>query len=448
LLAIGTVALARNYSEYGIWASLQGDTVVFLVAWYAIFFVSYILFGQRGVPNAASPTSAGALRIAVLALCACAMGGAGLLIYEFAVNRGYGFNVTAADVRIMEVRRAQTAYGSALGGLGRLLTTALPAAFAVYIVSFKRIGLGVLPVMVLALAVVIYQQVSFEGGRFSIVGLAIISCVGGLIYAARSIRERREKRKSLKILSALVPLLFSIVVFVPVYYYSGLVTQSRVYSIEAVQSTAETVFRENAAHAEEQPPTVTAENLHRFSYTNYASSFLLDTSGLSDEKDFTSRQFGQAMAWIYLTQSFNELDRVLHYPRLKHAMGAYEFSHLWQLASLLSRKDYRYDVLENLPAAGTYSTLPGNNFIDFGWYGAFAFAFVFGAMLVLTIRTCLRSDGSIIGACAPILALIAFASPVTSLIQNFWPSLAWLALLEILVILTKLLRPDRDTALA
>lgn len=116
-------------------------------------------------------------------------------------------------------------------------------------------------------------------------------------------------------------------------------------------------------------------------YYKFASGFEIDLRHLENLSRFDAGRYSSAMMWIYLTHAPNELDRI--YRNLDHSKGFYQFSQVAQILSKLTGRDFRYDLAAKLPNVGTYITLPGASYLDFGVGFGLMFAAAIGLGLGL-----------------------------------------------------------------
>jgi hypothetical protein len=170
-------------------------------------------------------------------------------------------------------------------------------------------------------------------------------------------------------------------------------------------------------------------NPFAIAYLQYASAFDIDLSSVrDDEKIGTS--YSWAMAWIYLTQGINEFDRIFRAENLKHSAGLYQFSQVAQVLSKLTGTDMRYDATKNLPNYGTYITLPGACYLDFGVGLALMFAALVGICFRAGVESMFSGANTFVAISAPILFVIVAAGSVTTLVPNFWLCIFWIALIR------------------
>lgn len=163
------------------------------------------------------------------------------------------------------------------------------------------------------------------------------------------------------------------------------------------------------------------------SYLQYADDFELDTNGMADLENFDLDRYRLAMTWIYVTQGVNEFDRVLRADDLDLAYGMYQFSQIAQILSKFAGRDLRYPLAENLPNVGTYITLPGASYVDFGLVFSMVFAGLLGFVFKLGLDAIFHRTGSAFAFAAPIIYVIVLFGPLTSLVSGFWPCFFWVA---------------------
>jgi hypothetical protein len=163
-------------------------------------------------------------------------------------------------------------------------------------------------------------------------------------------------------------------------------------------------------------------------YRGFTTSFAIDV-----DVDIIARfdgllgsaWFSLSMLWIYLTQGINELDQVLLIDHFNHAHGLYQFPHFGQIAQITAGIEWRYDLAANLPNLGTYLTMAGANYVDFGMIGMFVSALILGVSTAFCLKAFINHNRSGFALCGPVLITIAIFSPVVSLLTTLWPAFFW-----------------------
>ena len=131
------------------------------------------------------------------------------------------------------------------------------------------------------------------------------------------------------------------------------------------------------------------------------------------------------MLWMYITQGFNELNVLVLGDSLNHAYGLMQFPQIGQVLSKLFNLNLKYDVFQELPRAGTYLTLYGASYIDFGHGGALLFCGCLGWFTGKSIAGLHKGVINGLTINAPLFITIGIFSPLVSLVSNMWPALFW-----------------------
>jgi len=318
--------------------------------------------------------------------------GATLIGYEFAVIRGYGFSTPVSTIRLMEVAAAATGFeGSLISGIGRLLTPTLIVAWTLASLSWSTLHRRTLCVLFLATCLVLYQQMMFEGGRLFLASLVIIILFTRLI----ALRPQR-KTKQLIIKLTLWPILLSVVLVLFASVFTSRYDQQYILFDKA--------------------------------YEGYTSDFDLTVSDEAYNKlagSMSSMWLAVFMLWCYATQGLNELNVVLTHSSMDFAWGGVQFPQLLQGLNKLTGLNLRFSLDQNLLRSGTYCTLYGFSYIDFGYWGALMFIAAIGWMTGRSIKMldsrCLNG----LALNAPLLATLGVFAPIVSLVANLWPAFLW-----------------------
>lgn len=421
LLSLLAMFLARELALFGSWREISTSTLVFIAAWYGVFLLG--LLTPQPSPSWVRNPGVVSLNRWVFFLGVAATIGACLLTYEFAIVRGYGFSTEVSELRTLQVNAATAGFvGSWLGGLGRLLISAIVVAWVIACMQWASIRWKSLLVVGIGTIAVFAFQAKFEGGRIfstATIVAALSSCM--LCYVAQE--GLRFRAKPMLQLSA--PALLLIAMFIAVTVYNMQVFTTRADYTAGASRISESSPNISVLPTEEPPQQVTT---YAKLYSDFAAGFQLDVALPPNEK-FGPREYSAAMAWIYLTHGPNEFDRIYRIQNFHHAMGFYQFSQIAQILSKLAGEDLRYDLVANLPNVGTYITLPGASYLDFGIVFGLVFAAILGLGLRMGLSAAVLYPSAPIIACAPLIFIIVLAGPVTTIVPNFWPCFIWIGLM-------------------
>lgn len=393
-MAWSTILLIRLMPVGGSWIELDQIT------WFVVTFCVVIYFGAMflGISSGVSkigfsnPLPSNWLNRWVCRLSFLSSVGALLIIFEFAIMRGYGFSIPVAIIRQMEVDAASEGFeGSWLSGSGRMLTPALMVAWILAVLGWSVVFRRTAAILSITSAVVMYQQIMFEGGRFYLAALLVMT-----FLAKISTNQYNFKRSS-----TIGKLLPWVILFIAICSAFGYVFVDRYQ-----QSNRDFVD----------------------AYEVWAANFDLE---VNDEViwrmsgDMASTWLAVCMLWVYLTQGLNELNSLLVSSSPDLAWGAMQFPQIAQMLNKVFDLQLRYNELGNLPKVGTYITLYGASYVDFGHLGAFIFMSVVGlitggAIGQLYFR---RMNGRAVS--APILITLGIFAPIVSLVVNLWPAFCW-----------------------
>lgn len=397
LVAWAVILLLRATALGGEWRTLSAyawSTMAIWIIAYAVGFSAAIRTAAIGGFPASAPSRRWLTRWTYI-LSLAAIAGAGLIAYEFAVRRGYGFTTPVALIRATEVEGVQDGSlgGSWISGIGRLLTPALQVAWILAAIYGKRQRRHAWGALLLATATVLWEQIMFEGGRFFLAGLVAAAMV------ARSMRPRepgelRERFDPRRWMIIGVTAVAALGLF-------GYIFVDRALALDMDFSAAYSMFLSNFDI--DAPP----ETLRR-----------LDGAG-------GALWFAFYMFWMYMCHSPNSFDELLNYPYLSHAYGLVQFSLVGQALSKVTGASIGYDQYVNMPNPGAYTTIIGPNYMDFGVGGSWIAALVLG---YLTARWARRLGASVLGRfglAAPLMVAIGLFSPIVSLVVNLWPAIVW-----------------------
>ena len=318
--------------------------------------------------------------------------GAALIIFEFSITRGYGFSTPVAVIRIIEVDSATAGFeGSWVSGIGRLLTPALMVAWVLATLGWSQLRGRTLVILLFASATVFYQQMMFEGGRFYLAALLL------MIFFARSFVAQPSLKKRININKMILwVILFGVVLVIFGYIFVARYQQD------------ERVFSE--------------------AYETWTGNFDLVVndevySRLSG--DASSVWLAISMLWAYVTQGLNELNSLLTHGPIDLAWGTGQFPQIAQGINKLTGINLAYDQLQNLPKVGTYTTLYGASYIDFGQSGALIFVGVLGWLTGRAIKLLNSQCLNGLALNAPLLITLGLFAPIVSLVVNLWPAFCW-----------------------
>lgn len=436
LLPLVAVVMLRQIEGFGVWGSIDSATWVYIAIWYAALYSGLSISTPRFSPR----MTVGFVSNAVLALSICATVGAGLLMYEFAVGRGFGFNTPLAEIRITVINNVQSGFtGAWTSALGRVLVAALPVAWVMAGMAWTAVSRVSLSTLLVSSLIVFFEQATFEGGRFFFVFLILATLVGSV---AALISEGLSGRFSVRFLVLQIqPVILSVALAGAMVFYSSYTFVSRVEdrveqmeAQQAVQPAPPPSDAQKAPPSEDQPASPSP---HGVNYSGYVSVLPLDISD-TDLTNFAADDYSAAMTWVYVTHGLSEFDLIFQKDDFNHALGAYQFPQLVLLATKLSGVDLRYDERANLPNYAVYTTLPGASYIDFGLLGGLVFAFLIGLGMRAGINDLGRGSAELV---APILFVVAVVGPSYSLFPNVWPSLAWVLLISLLAVALRRLKP-------
>jgi hypothetical protein len=97
-----------------------------------------------------------------------------------------------------------------------------------------------------------------------------------------------------------------------------------------------------------------------------------------------------------------------------------------QIASRLTGFDLGYDVFRNLENPGTYNTLFGAIYIDFGYGGLVLQTLLFFGMTGAAIARLTRGQIGPLSISASMLMAAAVLSPCVNVLTNVWLGIVWL----------------------
>lgn len=469
LAPVALVFLLCNVTIYGTWAPIPIEVYGLFFGWYACFFAGYFLVRLPRGSGAGRPPDPNAW-VPLLAIAAVV--GAAMMTYNFAIVRGYGFGTPVSLLRMRQVMDADAGYvGSWVGGVGRLLLTAIIAAWIIATTSWRRLRLPSLLTLIGATLLVFLYQSFYEGGRFFIAALVISSLFGTMLWIVSEARRGSAiDLRALRLVHA-GPLALLLTMAVGVTAYSSYVfTERGQHAAQRVsQSSPETMApetqeklnrlipqqREQTGTTEEprfqgetddkerseetSPPRGSTEegssdsprqpSRYALSYINYVAMMDIDMSSFRNAEGFSAADYTRAMAWSYLTQGLSEFARLYRHPGFQHAHGFYQFSQIAQVLSLVTGRDIRYKAAEGLPE-GTYVSAPGAFYLDFGVLGLLIAALL-GVALRRGVDSAIFNAYSACILLSPLIMLVVVSASVSTLVPNIWPAAAWLACIEV-----------------
>lgn len=395
------VLVARLIPIGGEWLPIDNTTRNAILIWPTLFAFSYLLttgpLGSRR-PRAEAMSDTETKTWMALATSFLAAAGAMLIIFDLAILRGYGFETSAALIRDQEGNAAVRGMlvSSPVSGAGRLMMPAVFIAVILLAANFRDMSKRKVAAAFLGIAIVVYEQASFEGGRT--VMATIILCAVTSYYLSSSFDQKKKKK-------------------------------TRKYSIPMIVGSGVVLFAMSYFTFYIYVSRVLARN--DFFWSSYLSFTRIFTIHVSSnhlsrlEGFFGGIWYSIDMLWLYITQGINELDLVLTQPNLPHAYGTYQFPHFAAIASIAFDVDIRYDVSTYLPNAGTYLTIYGANFVDFGHVGAILSAAVLGVITAWTANAAIRRSVSVAALWGPLFLTVGLFSPVISVLTTVWPAFFW-----------------------
>lgn len=394
LLVWGLILTTRLIPIGGLWDEVDGLTWGLFLAsgfiYFSTLFLGLLLRCEKAAPI--DSFSVDSKRRWINRLSFLSILGAGLIVYEFAITRGYGFSTPVSLIRTLEVDAANAGFGGSwISGFGRMLTPALMVAWTVAIFGWATIRRSTLIFLIMASAVVFYQQIMFEGGRFYLAALLL------MIFFAKSFASLMKVKSSLNIKK----ILFWFVLFIFVLFVFGYVFVDRYQQADRVFSLAYEAWSANFE-------MVVDEEIY-VKLSGAASSLWL----------------GVYMLWAYVTQGVNELNTLLMHGPIDRAWGASQFPQIVQALNKLTGVNLAYDQLRNLPKVGTYVTLYGASYIDFGATGAMIFMASIGWFTGRAIKILGSQRITGLALNAPLLIALGMFAPIVSLTVNLWPAFCW-----------------------
>lgn len=390
------ILIIRALDFGGIYYPVREETWIVVLLWITMYVLGYCIFAfsrPTHLPRYERPSRRWFARW-ICGLCVLTVLGAAMLIYEFAFVRGYGFNTPLPLIRIYEVSRVMSGElsSSLISGIGRLLTPALIVAWLLSMICPYRLSRFVWCVLLAASAFALWQQMMFEGGRFFI---AIVILVCFVAHRMREIIPGIRRKKGLR-LHIVIPVVGAALVGFGYMFIARISSSSTTSYIDA--------------------------------YTVFISSFQMAADPAAMERlegPGARLWFVAYMFWVYLSHGLNELNKLLSVDGLQHAFGLVQFPQVGQALSKLLGLPINYNEYANLPNVGTYTTIVGSNYVDFGIPLIWFMALLLGYFTARNAHLLSRSRFSSMGLTAPLLIVVGLFSPVVSIVINVWPAFVW-----------------------
>lgn len=380
----------------GRWFPVHGVSWALLLGWIALFSLGYRFAGARQVREVNNRVTAQTMATAATVCAIVSAVGAALVIFDFGVLRHYGFSTSAATIRAIETQAflQGNSTSSPISGIGRLAIPAILPGLVIVTGTREILKLQHWLIVGISCLLLLYEQLFFEGGRSFIACALLVAIVTSLTRSRLSAQEVRRKRRP----GARIWLMASLPI--ALFYFAS------VFVVRIMER----------------------DDFFWSAYRSFASSFQIyvDTPVVARfEGVLGPAWFSLSMFWLYITQGINEMDQVVQIQNLNLAYGIYQVPQIAQVASLLFGVDIRYDTVVNLPNTGTFLTLPGANYVDFGVLGVVCSALITGYFTAMTMHA-LASDRAIgIALCGPIMVTVAMFAPVASVITIVLPALIW-----------------------
>lgn len=315
--------------------------------------------------------------------------GALLIIYDFAYLRGYGFDTPVEIIRQSEVNNYRVgSAASPVSGIGRILVPCVLVGWMLAMFRTAPLRWSSWVLLCTASLVILVEQAMFEGGR-NFVACTIVATVITWLLRPEGWRTGFKGRTRLNPMALIAVGGASIVMF-------GAIFIDRVQTRGVDWSEGYAVFAEN------------------FSITvPYSTIDSLQGPG-------APVRFVSLMFWVYATQGPNEFDNILKNPPSRYGYGALQFSQLAQAASRVLGFNLTYNVFDHMTNPGTYTTILGPSYLDFGLSGSMILGFLFGLCTCLSVRVLSTGVVGPLALPAPILVTIALFSPMISMVLNMW----------------------------
>lgn len=383
----------------GVWLPIAPSTWVLVILWPLVFLLVYLsssLVGGRSSKGATRSGSPSDLSWPVSIMAIIGAFGAALVVFDFAFLRGYGFGTNVSEIRVEEVTNSIRGLSEAspISGLGRLMIPAILPALIVSSCNRSKINSRSRLILIGCLLIILFEQVFFEGGRTFVAASFVTTVFAFLIGQRRANLKtgpatRRTPFVRIAIVGAIL-LYFFLYVFISRVYDSGgfLWSHYRTFS----------------------------RDFQIFVGTDVISRF---------DGVLGPFWYAASMLWLYITQGVNELDLLLASGEVPHSLGLYQVPQISPILSLAFGTKFTYDFWNVLPNVGTYLTIYGANYLDFGHIGAFLSAAILGFLTARGIKLFASASLSGLAICGPMLMSVALFSPVISVIGNLAPGFFW-----------------------
>jgi len=401
ILLLGQIPVA------GHWYDASSKTWVIILGWPITFVIGYLaavnLQMRRTIVPPSTEGGAYAVNIATQIFVIIGALGALAVVYDFAVLRNYGFNTSAARIRFEEVVASIQGLStdSPISGAGRLAIPAFVPGIVLAVSRWRELTRPTMAIVGASVLILLLEQLRFEGGRFFLTALGLCGVVSALLSPATpgQLRAFRMKPGLIIRIALLGTLLLSFFVYVFV---------ARVLD---------------------------REGFFWSSFVGYANNFYLDVDRTSIQRFdgmLGPLWFSVSMLWMYITQGLSEFDQIISLTHFNHAYGGYQFVQLTQISDLIFGTDLYYNRFINLPRSGTYITLPGCFYVDFGAVPAIFSGAVLGALAGKSAWALISGQLDAWALTGPIFLTISYFAGVISLFTNLWPALLWCLLMPML----------------
>ncbi|MGL5009414.1 MAG: O-antigen polymerase [Paracoccaceae bacterium] len=392
-----SILLMRSLEFLVIWEPTDDFFLLLIIYCALVALIGYVCgisYGQYGARLPRVPKLENLERVTNM-LSFISLVGSVYLIFDFAIVRGYGWGADVNEIRTLEVT-GQAQAGGAISGLGRLMAPAVSAAWSIYLCRRREFRRGTAVLLGLAFLAHLYFEMKFTGGRFFL----FIFVIQYLLYAHYFTKSTGLKPRRM---------LFRLAILVAVVVFIGNVFISRAGISGAVLAA---VFEASLfGH-----PAQMSDYLYRVLDTELGSLF-----------------FAIAYMWVYLTQGLSQFYVLLTADDHVFGYGFFQFPQLAQIASRLTGLGLSYDVFRNLENPGTYNTLLGAIYVDFGYFGLALQTFIFFFMTGAAIQKLQSGHVTPLSLSATLLMAAALLSPCVNVLTNIWLGVVWLFLISPLI---------------
>lgn len=396
----------------GYWLPIAGIVWLLLLAWVGLYLLSYFVVAStlsRRVSSRVESRERNPERLSaiIVLLASIAAVGALAVVYDFAFLRGYGFDTSVNQIRGEEVSQSYRglSISSPVSGIGRLM---IPAIFIALILAarwFEKVNPLARVILAGSSLVVLYEQIAFEGGRIMIAA-SVISTIFAFFFARPAARPDRQPRKAR---ASKTPWIRLAALFAITLGFFLNVFAARILDRGGVFWSSYRSF------ASDFNLTVSVEQIARF------------------EGVWGPFWFGLSMLWLYITQGISEFDLLISQSNIPHSYGLYQFPQITPISALILGANITYDFVRILPNTGTYLTIYGANWLDFGHGGAFAVAALLGAATALSVRQYGRGAWTGIALSGPMFFTVGVFAPVISVFPTIWPAFSYALFASVLL---------------